>query len=97
VNRAYFVYPIRPGLVQATAQFAQSAKEAGVEAIVNMPQVSARADATSHCARDHWLGERIFDWSGNRGPPAADGRGIRRQASRRVRLTGVRQVNHVAL
>jgi hypothetical protein len=25
VNRAYFVYPIRPGLVQATAQFAQSA------------------------------------------------------------------------
>ena len=28
VNRAYFVYPIRPGLVQATAQFAQSALEA---------------------------------------------------------------------
>src|SRR5579875_2334750 len=36
VDRAYFVYPIRPGLVQATAQFAQSAIEAGVEAIVNM-------------------------------------------------------------
>src|SRR5215471_14688987 len=33
VDRAYFVYPIQPGLVQATAQFAQSAKEAGVEAI----------------------------------------------------------------
>src|SRR6266403_2059920 len=31
VNRAYFVYPIRPGLVQATAQFAQSAVEAGVD------------------------------------------------------------------
>src|SRR5262245_59002410 len=29
VDRAYFVYPIRPGLVQATAQFAQCAKEAG--------------------------------------------------------------------
>src|SRR5260370_39089876 len=64
VNRAYFVYPIRPGLVQSTAQFAQSAKEAGVEAIVNMSQVSARGDATSHAARHHWLAEQIFDWSG---------------------------------
>jgi uncharacterized protein YbjT (DUF2867 family) len=64
VNRAYFVYPIRPGLVQATAQFAQSALEAGVEAIVNMSQKSARSDATSHAARDHWLAERVFDWSG---------------------------------
>jgi uncharacterized protein YbjT (DUF2867 family) len=64
VNRAYFVYPIRPGLVQATAQFAQSALEAGVEAIVNMSQVSARADAKSHSARDHWLAEQVFNWSG---------------------------------
>ena len=64
VNRAYFVYPIRPGLVQATAQFAQSASEAGVEAIVNMSQVSARADAKSHSARDHWLAEQVFNWSG---------------------------------
>jgi uncharacterized protein YbjT (DUF2867 family) len=64
VNRAYFVYPIRPGLVQATAQFAQSALEAGVEAIVNMSQVSARGDAKSHSARDHWLAEQVFNWSG---------------------------------
>lgn len=64
VNRAYFVYPIRPGLVQATAQFAQSALEAGVEAIVNMSQKSARSDAKSHSAREHWLAERVFDWSG---------------------------------
>jgi len=64
VNRAYFVYPIRPGLVQATAQFAQSALEAGVDAVVNMSQVSARSDAKSHSAREHWLAERVFDWSG---------------------------------
>jgi NAD(P)H dehydrogenase (quinone) len=64
VDRAYFVYPIRPGLVQATAQFAQSALEAGVEAIVNMSQISARSDAKSHSAREHWLAERVFDWSG---------------------------------
>src|SRR5215468_11534770 len=64
VDRAYFVYPIRPGLVQATALFAQAAKEAGVEAIVNMSQVSARRNATSHSARDHWLAEQVFNWSG---------------------------------
>jgi NAD(P)H dehydrogenase (quinone) len=64
VNRAYFVHPIRPGLVQATAQFAQSALKAGVEGIVNMSQISARGDAKSHSAREHWLAEQVFDWSG---------------------------------
>ena len=64
VDRAYFVYPIRPGLVQATAQFAQSAIEADVKAIVNMSQASARSDAKSHAACNHWLAEQVFDWSG---------------------------------
>jgi len=64
VQRAYFCYPISPGLVQATAQFAQAAKEAGVEVIVNMSQKSARSNAKSEAARQHWLSERVFDWSG---------------------------------
>src|SRR5499425_2624772 len=64
VQRAYFCYPINPGIVQATAQFAQAAKEAGVEVIINMSQKSARSDATSNAARQHWLSERVFDWSG---------------------------------
>jgi NAD(P)H dehydrogenase (quinone) len=64
VERAYFVYPIRPGILQATAYFAQAATEAGVDGVVNMSQKSAREDAKSHAATDHWLSERIFDWSG---------------------------------
>ncbi len=64
VQRAYFVYPIRPGILQATAYFAQAAKEAGVDGIVNMSQKSAREDAKSHAATDHWISERVFDWSG---------------------------------
>jgi NAD(P)H dehydrogenase (quinone) len=64
IQRAYFVYPIRPGIPQATAYFAQAAKEAGVDGIVNMSQKSAREDAKSHAATDHWLSERVFDWSG---------------------------------
>ena len=64
VQRAYFVYPIRPGILQATAYFAQAAKEAGIDGLVNMSQISAREDAKSHAATDHWLAERVFDWSG---------------------------------
>lgn len=64
VRRAYFCYPISPGIVQAAAQFAQAAKEAGVEVIVNISQISARGDAKSEAARQHWLSERVFDWSG---------------------------------
>lgn len=64
ISGAYFVYPIEPGLIDATAYFAQAAKEAGVGAIVNMSQISARRDSKSHAARDHWISERVFDWSG---------------------------------
>src|SRR6266568_9025082 len=64
VAGAYFCYPIRPGIIQATAYFAQASKEAGIDGVVNMSQVSAREDAKSHAAQDHWLAERVFDWSG---------------------------------
>lgn len=64
VQRAYFVHPIDPGIAQATVQFAQAAREAGVEFIVNMSQKSARREAKSNAALQHWLSERVFDWSG---------------------------------
>ena len=63
VTAAYFCYPIVPGLLDATAIFAQAATEAGVTAVVNMSQVSARRDAKSHAAQNHWLGERLLDRS----------------------------------
>jgi NAD(P)H dehydrogenase (quinone) len=64
IRAAYFVHPIRPGIIDATARFAQAAKEAGVSAIVNMSQISARRESKSQAARDHWIAERVFDWSG---------------------------------
>jgi len=64
IASAYFLHPIAPGIVGAVAYFAQAAKEAGVTAIVNMSQISARRDSTSHAAQDHWISERVFDWSG---------------------------------
>ena len=64
VSSAYFLHPIAPGIISAAAYFAQAAKEAGVTAIVNMSQISARRDSMSHAAQDHWVSERVFDWSG---------------------------------
>jgi NAD(P)H dehydrogenase (quinone) len=29
-----------------------------------MFKISARREANSHAARDHWVSERVFDWSG---------------------------------
>jgi uncharacterized protein YbjT (DUF2867 family) len=63
-SAAYFCYPVRPGLIQATAYFADAAKRAGLKAVVNLSQISAREDSKSHAARDHWIAERVLDWSG---------------------------------
>jgi NAD(P)H dehydrogenase (quinone) len=63
-SAAYFCYPVRPGVIPATAYFADAAKRAGLKVVVNMSQISAREDSKSHAARDHWIAERIFDWSG---------------------------------
>ena len=64
IRSAYFVFPIEPGILDGTAYFAQAAREAGVEAIVNMSQPTARREAKSHAAQNHWIAERVFDWSG---------------------------------
>ena len=64
INGAYFVFPVVPGIVQATAFFAQAAREAHVETIVNMSQRPARPNAVSHASLNHWVAERVLDWSG---------------------------------
>lgn len=64
IETAYFVYPIAPGLIDATARFALAATEAGVKSVVNMSQISARRVAKSNAALDHYTAERVFDWSG---------------------------------
>lgn len=60
---AYFVYPVAPGLVEASALFAHMAPRCGVTSIVNMSQKPARRDAVSNSMRAHWLAERVFNWS----------------------------------
>jgi NAD(P)H dehydrogenase (quinone) len=64
VDAAYFVWPVKPGLIQATVNFAQAAKEAGVKTVINLSQRSANRHSTSDSCRDTFLAEEVLNWSG---------------------------------
>jgi NAD(P)H dehydrogenase (quinone) len=64
VDAAYFVYPVSPGVIDATVNFAQAAKEAGVSAVVNLSQRSASRTSTSHSCQETWISEQVLNWSG---------------------------------
>jgi len=72
VKRAYFTYPVADGLLEAVTLFASSAREAGVELVVNNSQFQgATSDpdfrdlrhAPSFRNFQHRLADRIFDWA----------------------------------
>jgi uncharacterized protein YbjT (DUF2867 family) len=64
VQMAYFCYPVQEGLVENAVIFAQAAKEAQLELIVNMSHKQSRPHARSKATQNHWLSEQIFEWSG---------------------------------
>jgi NAD(P)H dehydrogenase (quinone) len=65
ITSAFLVFPIeRPGIVEATAFFAQAAIENGVGSIINLSQFGARRHVRSHGAQNHWVAERLLDRSG---------------------------------
>ncbi len=64
IKRVYFVYPPQGKLlVEATTIAAVAARDAGIETVVNMSQISAREEAKSPLSRQHWLSENILDWA----------------------------------
>ena len=64
VERLYFCYPPQGAhLVDATAIAAIAARDAGVQAVVNMSQITARPDAPSALSRQHWQSEHVLDWA----------------------------------
>lgn len=64
ISRVYFCYPPGEGLLQATAHVAIAAHDEGVDALVNMSQITAREGAGSPLAHQHWISEQLFDWAG---------------------------------
>jgi NAD(P)H dehydrogenase (quinone) len=64
ISGAYFVFALADGQVEASAIFAQAAKEEKLEIVVNMSQKQSRPYARSRATLNHWLGEQVFNWSG---------------------------------
>ena len=64
IDAAYHVWPVQPGLIHATVNFAQGAKEAGVATIVNLSQRSASRRSKSNSCRDSFIAEQVLNWSG---------------------------------
>jgi NAD(P)H dehydrogenase (quinone) len=63
-NAAYLVWPVAPGLIHATVNFAQAANEAGVSTVINLSQRSANRFSTSNSCRDSFIAEQVLNWSG---------------------------------
>lgn len=72
VKRAYFTYPVVDGLLEAATIFAASARDAGLELVVNNSQFQSTPDdpkfrdlrdAPSFRNLQHRLADRIFDWA----------------------------------
>jgi uncharacterized protein YbjT (DUF2867 family) len=72
VKRAYFTYPVADGLLEATTIFATSAREAGLELVINNSQFQSSPDdplfrdlqrAPSLRNLQHRLADRVFDWA----------------------------------
>jgi len=64
IDRVYFCYPVRAGLLDATTAMAEAAKEEGVKFVLNLSQGASSDTSPSPHARRHWLSEKIFDRSG---------------------------------
>ena len=62
VNRAYFCPPLEPGTLRRAALFAAAAREAKVEAVVQLSQWVADAIHPAAHAREKWLTSQILSW-----------------------------------
>src|SRR5499426_2330066 len=63
-RRAYFGMSVSAGYLEATVTMAAVAREVGVDALVNMSQMSIQNTTPSPQQRQHWLGEQALAWSG---------------------------------
>src|SRR5262252_5297706 len=68
-RRVYFGMSVSPGYLEATVTMSAVAREVGVNALVNMSQMtvsqmSIQNTTPSPQQRQHWLGEQALGWSG---------------------------------
>src|SRR5262250_562281 len=68
-GRVYFGMSVSPEYLEATVTMAAVAREVGVEALVNMSQMTVSQMSVQHTTpsrqqRQHWLSEQALLWSG---------------------------------
>lgn len=63
-TRAYLTCSLTDQLPFISTIFAEAARQASLEGVVNMSQYVIEPDDVSPQTRRHWAGERILDWSG---------------------------------
>jgi uncharacterized protein YbjT (DUF2867 family) len=63
-DAAFLLWRIQPGIIHATVNFAQTAKEAGVSTVLNLSQRNADRESTSDMSRDTYISEQVLNWSG---------------------------------
>jgi uncharacterized protein YbjT (DUF2867 family) len=68
-RRVYFGMSVSPGYLEASVTMGTVARELGVDALVNMSQMtvsqmSIQNSTSSPQQRQHWLAEQAFAWSG---------------------------------
>lgn len=64
VETIYFTYPIAGGVVDAAANLAAAARDAGARRVVVMSMGITRQDSPSPLGRAQWLAEEVLQWSG---------------------------------
>ena len=68
-RRVYFGMSVSAGYLEATVTMAAVARDVGVDALVNMSQMTVSQMSIQHTTpsrqqRQHWLGEQALAWSG---------------------------------
>src|SRR5947207_220252 len=68
-RRIYFGMSVSAGYLEATVTMAAVARDVGVDALVNMSQMTVsemdiHRTSPSRQQRQHWLGEQVLAWSG---------------------------------
>jgi NAD(P)H dehydrogenase (quinone) len=63
VKRAYFCPPLEPGTLRRAALFAAAAREARLEAVVQLSQWLADASHPAVHAREKWLTNQVLSWT----------------------------------
>lgn len=63
VQAVYFAYPVQDGVLEATANMAVAARDAGIARLVNVEMLRSSPDAPTFRMRQNYFSEKLLDWA----------------------------------